>query len=164
MCAAGALLSILHREGLLRSPPHASLSALNQDTAGQSSSALRTRGNADTHFWVESLSELHLLGHLCVDSASMQALQLFQVRDFTQVPLPYEKLPIHRALLIASLSVLITAATAMQAALSGGARMLFESLLELHLLGHLCLYASLAGIQVLLYKTAHATSQAFAAS
>lgn len=31
------------------------------------------------HFWVESLSELHLLGHLCVDSASMQALQIFQV-------------------------------------------------------------------------------------
>ena len=31
------------------------------------------------HFWVEGLSELHLLGHLWVDSASMQALQIFQV-------------------------------------------------------------------------------------
>lgn len=31
------------------------------------------------HFCVESLSELHLLGHLCVDSASMHALQIFQV-------------------------------------------------------------------------------------
>ena len=31
------------------------------------------------HFWVEGLSELHLQGHLCVDSASMQALQIFQV-------------------------------------------------------------------------------------
>ena len=85
VCAAGALLSILLREGLLRRPPHASLSALNQDSARQSSSALRTRGDADTHFWVESLSELHLLGHLCVDSASMQALQLFQVVDSTQI-------------------------------------------------------------------------------
>ena len=81
VCAAGALLSVLHREGLLRSPPHASLSALNQDSARQSNSALRTRGDADMHFWVENLSELHLLGHLCVDTASMQALQLFQVHS-----------------------------------------------------------------------------------
>jgi len=79
------------------------------------------RGDADTHFWVESLSELHLLGHLCVDSASMQALQLFQVHS-TQVPLPYEELPSHRTLPIASLSILIRTPPAMQAALSGGTR------------------------------------------
>ena len=79
MCAAGALLSILHREGLLRSSLSDSLAAPDRDGASLADSALRRRKEADMHFCVESLSELHLLGHLCVDSASMHALQIFQV-------------------------------------------------------------------------------------
>ena len=85
VCAAGALLSILHRGGLLRRPPSASLAAPCPVSASLASSALRRRSgdDPDVHFWVECASELHLLGHLCVDSASMHALQIFQV------PLPY---------------------------------------------------------------------------
>lgn len=79
VCAAGALLSILHREGLLHSPAGTSLAAPDRDDASLADSALRRRKEADMHFCVESLSELHLLGHLCVDSASMHALQIFQV-------------------------------------------------------------------------------------
>ncbi|CAL5228160.1 g11240 [Coccomyxa viridis] len=78
VCAAGALLSILHREGLLRSSLSDSLAAPDRDGASLADSALRRRKEADMHFCVESLSELHLLGHLCVDSASMHALQIFQ--------------------------------------------------------------------------------------
>ena len=79
VCAAGALLSILRREGLLRSSPSASLGGPDQDDASLADSALRRRKEADMQFCVESLSELHLLGHLYVDSASMHALQIFQV-------------------------------------------------------------------------------------
>ena len=88
VCAAGALLSILHRDGLLRSTPNASLAAPDQDTAASlADSALRRRKEAEIHFCVEGLSELHLLGHLCVDSASMHALQIFQV-----IPQPATKI------------------------------------------------------------------------
>ena len=79
VCAAGALLSILHREGLLRSSPSASLAAPDRNDASLADRALRRHREADMHFCVESLSELHLLGHLCVDLASMHALQIFQV-------------------------------------------------------------------------------------
>ena len=78
MCAAGALLSILHKEGLLRSILSTNLAAPDDDIS-LADSALRRRREADMHFCVENLSELHLLGHLCVDSASMHALQIFQV-------------------------------------------------------------------------------------
>ena len=50
-----------------------------QSGASLASSALRRREDAEAHFWVESLSALHLLGHLHVDAASMHALQIFQV-------------------------------------------------------------------------------------
>lgn len=89
VCAAGALLSILHREGLLRSSQSASLAAApDQDDACLADSALRRRKEADMHFCVESLSELHLLGHLYVDSASMHALQVFQVRLLSKLLTP----------------------------------------------------------------------------
>lgn len=79
VCAAGALLRILHREGCLRCPPSTSLAASNQSGASLASSALRRSEDAEVHFWVEILSALHLLGHLHVDAASMHALQIFQV-------------------------------------------------------------------------------------
>ena len=79
VCAAGALLSILHRDGLLHGSLNPSLAAPDQNTPNLADSALRRRKEADMYFCVESLSELHLQGHLCVDSASMHALQIFQV-------------------------------------------------------------------------------------
>ncbi len=61
MCAAGALLAILHREGHLSSP-------------------VQTEDSDDmpAAMFLEGLSEISLDGFLTVDSASMLALQIFQ--------------------------------------------------------------------------------------
>ena len=59
--------------------PAQAWAAPGQSGASLASSALRRREDAEAHFWVESLSALHLLGHLHVDAASMHALQIFQV-------------------------------------------------------------------------------------
>jgi DNA mismatch repair protein MSH5 len=66
VCAAGALLAILAREGRLAAGP---ASSLNGGTAG---------GTAEAAMQLESVCEVSLDGYLLVDPASMAALQIFQ--------------------------------------------------------------------------------------
>jgi hypothetical protein len=68
VCAAGALLTILHKEDLLVAPTDIS--------SGQQ---LDMSGDSEFLFSVECLAEFSLHGQLIVDPASMRALQIFQV-------------------------------------------------------------------------------------
>jgi hypothetical protein len=64
VCAAGALLAILHRDDLLSSAP-----------SGQDD----MENDAEFLLSVEHLAECSLSGQLIVDAPSMRALQIFEV-------------------------------------------------------------------------------------
>jgi DNA mismatch repair protein MSH5 len=70
VCAAGALLAVLAREGRLAPSP----GAVGAAAAGPSSSAVPSCGTME----LASISEVSLDGYLLVDPGSMAALQIFQ--------------------------------------------------------------------------------------
>lgn len=70
VCAAGALLAVLAREGRLAPAP----GAVGAAAAGPSSSAVPSCGTME----LASISEVSLDGYLLVDPGSMAALQIFQ--------------------------------------------------------------------------------------
>jgi hypothetical protein len=78
VCAAGALLAILHREGLLRNTLLAAPASI-----GSVVDMMDVGAEADTLLCVDNLAELSLNGQLIVDSMSMRALHIFQVSVLT---------------------------------------------------------------------------------